>query len=251
MKKIALMMALMLAVGLTAVAQEKKADAKPAAAPLPTLDEVLDKYIKAIGGKDAIQKLNSRVAKGNFEMASFGISGPIEMYAKAPNKNAMMIDLGAIGKVESSFDGTKGWSVSPQEGARELTGAELAATKREANFHGELNMKAMFSKMEVKGKEKVGDAEAIVVVATPAEGKPQTMYFDAASGLLLRTDAEVESPQGAMSFQVFTEDYKVIDGVKVPHTIRRVSEAFSMTIKFTEVKHNVEIADSKFGKPAN
>src|SRR5262245_37566844 len=123
MKRIAMMLALALATTLSVMAQEKKADApkpdsKPAAA-TPSVDEILDKYVKAIGGKEAIEKVNSRVEKGTFELPAFGASGSIEVYAKAPNKTAMTIDIGGFGKVENVFDGTKGWASDPQSGLRE------------------------------------------------------------------------------------------------------------------------------------
>ncbi|MDQ3009177.1 MAG: hypothetical protein M3X11_00515 [Acidobacteriota bacterium] len=254
MKKIVMMLALVLMATFTATAQEKKADApKPAPKPtetLPTVDVILDKYVKAIGGKEAIEKITSQVGKGTFELPSFGASGSIETYAKAPNKTAMTIDIGGFGKVESVFDGTKGWSADPQSGLRELSGTELAMTKRDADLYRSLKLKSQYTKIEVTGKEKVGDSEAYVVTATPAEGKPEKMYFDVNSGLMTRMDVEVESPQGAMAFKVFLEDYKPVDGVKVPYTVRRESDAFGMVIKYTEVKHNVAVEDTKFNKPS-
>jgi hypothetical protein len=257
MKRIAMMLASMLLVLMAtfvAFAQEKKADApkpdpKPAAG-MPTVDEILDKYVKAVGGKEAIEKVTSRVEKGTFELPSFGASGIVETYAKAPNKTALVIEIGGFGKVENVFDGTKGWSSDPQSGLRELSGTELAMTKRDADLHRSLKLKSQYTKMEVTGKMKVGDSEAYVITATPAEGKPEKLYFDTSSGLLTRMDVEAETPQGAMAFQIYLQDYKPVDGVKVPYTLRRESEAFGMVIKYTDVKHNVAIEDTKFNKPS-
>jgi len=242
-----------------AFAQEKKADApksdapksdaKPAAG-MPTADEILDKYVKAVGGKEAIEKVTSRVEKGTFELPSLGAGGTVEAYAKAPNKTAMVIEITGFGKVEDVFDGTKGWSSDPQGGLREKSGTELAMSKRDADIHRSLNLKSQYTKMEVTGKEKVGNSEAYVITATPAEGKPEKLYFDTSSGLLTRMDVEAETPQGAMAFQVYLEDYKPVDSVKVPFTIRRESEAFSIVVKLTDVKHNVPVEDTKFNKPS-
>ena len=249
-----MMLALVLMTTLAVVAQEKKADPpkpdpKPTAA-TPTVDEILDKYVKAIGGKEALEKVTSRVGKGTFELPAFGASGTIETYAKAPNKTAMTIEIGGFGKVENVFDGTKGWSADPQSGLRELSGVELAMTRRDADLYRSLKLKSQYTKLEVTGKEKVGDSEAYVIVGTPAEGKPEKMYFDVSSGLLIRLDVEAETPQGAMAFQVYLQDYKPVDGVKVPYTLRRESEAFGMLIKYTEIKHNVAVEDTKFNKPS-
>ena len=255
MKKIALMIALMFVAALTVTAQEKKADppktdAKPAATALPSADEILDKYVKAIGGKEANEKVTSRFMKGTFEMPAMGMSGSVEAYTQAPNKSATVTEIAGFGKVQQIFDGKTAWEANPMTGLRELAGSELAAMKREADFHAELNYKKNYSKLEVKGKEKVGDAEAYVVMATPSEGKPDKLYFDAKSGLLLRRDSERDSPQGEVATETYYEDYKDVEGVKIPMTMKITNPQFSFVIKMTEIKTNVKIEDSKFAKPS-
>src|SRR5215203_3893997 len=127
MKKIVLMIALMLMAALTATAQEKKADppkvdAKPAAAALPSVDEILDKYVKAIGGKEAYEKVTSRFMKGTFEMPAMGMSGTVEQYTQAPNKSATVTEIAGFGKVQQVFDGKSSWEANPMTGLREQTG---------------------------------------------------------------------------------------------------------------------------------
>ncbi len=260
MKKIALMLVFALMMTAAVVAQEKKADApkpdaakpdaKPAAA-LPSVDEVLNKYVKASGGKEAWEKLKSRVTKGSFEIEAMGVSGGFQSFAKAPNMNAVIVDVPGFGTVQNVFDGTKAWESNPQTGLRELTGAELAAQKRDSDFYGPLNMKTHYPKMVVKGAEKVGSAVAVVVEATPAEGGPEKLYFDVDSGLLIRQDAERDTAQGKMAVEVYFENFKEVDGVKIAHTTKQVTPMFAMTIKMTEIKHNVPVEDTKFSKPAN
>lgn len=255
MKKIVLMMVFALMTTVVALAQEKKAeapkpDAKPAAA-LPSVDEILDKYIKATGGKEANEKITSRMMKGTFEMPAMGMTGSIEAYTQAPNKFANITDIAGFGKVQQVFDGKTAWEANPMTGLRELAGVELAATKRESDFHGSLNYKKNFSKLEVKGKEKVGNSDAYVVIATPSEGKPEKHYFDVTSGLLVRADATRETAQGEMETETYYEDYKDVDGVKVPMTMKITNPQFSFVLKMTEVKTNVKIEDSKFAKPVS
>ena len=255
MKKIVLMIALMLVAALTVAAQEKKAeppkaDAKPAATALPSADEILDKYVKAIGGKEANEKVTSRFMKGSFEMPAMGMNGTVEAYTQAPNKSATVTEIAGFGKVQQVFDGKSAWEANPMSGLRELAGAELSAMKREADFYAELNYKKNFSKLEVKGKEKVGDSEAYVVLATPSEGKPDKMYFDTKTGLIIRRDSERETEQGTLATETYYEDYKDVEGVKVPMTMKITNPQFSFVIKMTEVKTNVKIEDSKFAKPS-
>jgi hypothetical protein len=222
--------------------------AKPAA--LPSADELLDKYVKALGGKEALEKASSRVAKGTMELEGMGLSGPIETYTKAPSKNAIFIDFQGVGKFVKVFDGEKAYDLNPMEGLRELAGTELAQFKRSSDFYEPLNLKKHFTKLEVQGKEKVGGAEAYVVVATPSAGDPEKLYFAVETGLLMRTDANAETAQGKMAIEVYISDYKEVDGIKVPHSLRQVSPAFTLVIKLSEVKHNVTIDEAKFAKPS-
>lgn len=236
-----------------AQAQTKVEAAKPEAKPaadLPSVDKVLEKYVTALGGKAAIEKLTSRTAKGTFELPAMGASGTFEMVAKAPNKTGMKIEIPGFGEIHNRFDGTKAWAQDPMSGLRELSGVELAATKLDAEFYKDIKMKELYKQLVVKGKEKVGSGEAYVVEATPAEGALEKYYFDTTTGLLIRHDTERESPQGKMAVESTFEDYRAVDGVQVVHTIKQSTPAFAMVIKMTEVKHNVAVDDAKFAKPA-
>lgn len=268
MKKLALVMVLTLLATLVVAAQDKpKTDPQKPAAPttemqkpappktdakLPTVDEILDKYVKAIGGKEAIEKQTARTVKGTFDIEAMNMSGKFESFAKAPNKSAAIIEVPGIGTFNEVTDGTKSWSANPMTGLTEKTGAGLAAAKREADLHAALNYKKHFPKMEVKGKEKVGSSDAYVIEATPAsgEGSPEKLYFDVTTGLLVRHDAERETEQGKIAGETYFEDYKEVDGIKMPHTMKQVTPMFSMTMKFTEIKHNTAIDETKFNKPS-
>ncbi len=231
-------------------APEAKAPDAAASESLPSIDQILDKQIESMGGKAALEKITSRTMAATFDIPAFNVTGTMKAYAKAPNKNAAFIDVPGFGLISRGYDGNVAWESDPMAGLRDITGAELAARKRDSDLHGELHVKELFAKLTVKGKEKVGDQEVYVVEATPAEGKPEKMYFDAKSGLMVKHDAERESAQGAAMIETFLSDYKEVDGVKIPFTIRQTTPAFEMTLKITEIKHNEDIEDAKFVKPA-
>src|ERR1700726_2304968 len=70
-------------------AQLKETMASPKAAETkenvgPTADQLLDKYVQAVGGASAIDKVTSRVMKGAIDFD--GKSVPIEIYSKDPEK---------------------------------------------------------------------------------------------------------------------------------------------------------------------
>jgi len=256
MRKTAAIMIFVLAGCVAAFGQaaQEKTDAKAPAAKtpeqLPTIDQVLDKYVKALGGKAAIQRPTSVQFKGNFEVPAFNASGTFERYGKAPNKFVVIIDIPGLGVIQQGYNGEVGWSQEPQTGLRDLTGVELAQIKREADMYREIKLKELYPKMVVKGKDKVVDHDVYLVEATPTEGGLEKLYFDAQTGLMVRTDLEAETPQGKQPIEVYLEDYKEVEGLKLPLTLRQVAPAVSFVIKITEVKFNVPVDESKFNKPA-
>jgi hypothetical protein len=222
--------------------------AQTPATALPTVDQVLEKYITALGGRAAIEKVTSRTGKGTIEIPDAGISGTIELFEKAPDKSGVFVDLGGM-QIREGFDGTVAWEDNPQTGLREKAGLELAEARRSSAFNPELKMKTLYPKMTVRGRETVGTRDAIVVDAVPAEGSPSAFFFDAENGLMIRTDTSRTSPEGEVQIQAFMEDYRVVDGVNMPHTVRQVTPQFTMVIRITEVKHNVTLDDKMFKKP--
>jgi len=222
-----------------------------AARALPTVDAVLEKYVKAIGGREAALKINSRVSKGTFELASLaGVKGNIEVYEKAPNKQVAILNIPGIGEEAEGFDGAIAWELEPDSGVvHEKTGLELASARREADFYEDIRFKELYTRMTIKGLEKVGASQAYVVEAVPAEGSAEHFYFDTQTGLLLRHDSVEEGEDGKRSVEEYYSDYRVVDGIRLPFALHQVSPGMDFTINLTEVKHNVAIADTKFNKP--
>jgi outer membrane lipoprotein-sorting protein len=220
-------------------------------AALPSVDQVLDKYVKAIGGKAALEKLTSRVSKGTFEMDQLPGPAAEEIDAKAPNKQYMITDLSGFGQARRGFNGAVGWEDNPQTGMRDITGPELEALKRDSDFYAAIKLRDLFPKIMVKGKESVNGHDAYVVEATPPDGAAETMYFDADSGLLVRTVREAEGPNGNATLDVTFDDYREVDSVKLPFTMHISLGEFAFVIKLSEVKHNLPIDDAKFDKPTS
>ena len=216
----------------------------PAATPIPTVDQILDKYVQAVGGKAEIEKLTTRIMTGS--LVTPGGSATLEVYEKAPNRFLVIIDSPASGISKNGFNGAVAWSQNSQRGLREMSGPEVENFKREYDLHREIRLREFYPKMSLKGREKIGSREAYVVEATTADGLAEVMYFDAGTGLLARRDVTLQGT----TLQTHLEDYKQADGVKLPFTIRRARADFSFTYKFDEVKHGIVIQDSKFDKPA-
>jgi zinc protease len=219
------------------------------AAPLPSVDQILNHYLNAAGGRSAWLRLMSRVTTGTIEIPSANLSGTLELREKAPDRVLSVIRIsGAL--FRQGFDGTVGWTDDPQNGLRELSGAELSEARRDADFYHPLDLRKLYTKLTVTGTEKVDDRDAYRLEGTVADGDPDEIYFDVVSGLPVRIISHRHSPQGVVDFREDFDDYREVDGVKRAFTIRHTSGETVVTIRITEVRHNVLLDDSDFSKPA-
>jgi hypothetical protein len=218
---------------------------------MPTVDQVLDKYVQALGGKASIEKMTTLVIKGKVDVPSTGETGSMETYRKAPNKEMQMINIPSNGPSERGFDGTVGWNWDPDSGSSDMSPADLAAMKLESDFYRDIRLKELYPKISLKGKERVGAREAYVVEAPHEDGSSEKMYFDTESGLLIQSEVPIDVPdEGKTIVNSQYEDYRDVEGVKVAFTIRQTSADFDYVIKLSEVKYNVSVDDTKFKKPS-
>lgn len=225
----------------------------PATAAAPTVEQILNKAIDALGGQAALATLHSVVMTGATEVVAFNSSGDTSTYAEAPDKFATVTDFEGYGAVGRGYDGKTGWRSDPQQGTTVLTGNELADARLEAEFEGILRWNNLYPKSEVTGVDKVDGRDCWVVKMTPAEGDPVTRYFDQQTHLLDKIVATGNTPQGPGQISVEFSDYRDIgDGVKLPHTLKMsVPGVGDLVTTYQTIKYNVPIDPAKFAKPAD
>ena len=226
------------------------AQASPSPAPaLPSADDLFNKYIAAIGGQAAVDKLKSRMAKGTIVQAN-GNSLQFELYQVAPDKFYQIVTT-PQGTFERGFNGTVGWEKTAR-GVREITGGQLADLRAANNLFGLIKLKEQFTRTRVSGKDKIGDREVYVLNGTATDGKRQRLFFDVETGLLLRRITYTPTMIGVIPEQADFEDYRDVDGVKFPFSARTSSIEVGnpvSTRKFAEVKLNATVDESKFNMP--
>ena len=226
--------------------EKKSSEEKPA---LPSADQILDKYLAAVGGAEALQKITSRTEKGTLTM--FGDKHlPIDIFAKAPGKRVSIMHLPESDSV-TGFDGRAGWQSvnSHPPRVRLSTAAETAAARIDADFYFPLHLKQLFTRFDVAPGEDIAGQKTYRLTGR-AEGQPPLkLYFDQQSGLLLRLVRYLESPLGRLPTQVDYADYRQADGVKIPFrwTLSRPGNRF--TIQVEQFEQNIPIDDGKFTPP--
>ncbi len=222
-------------------------NAAAAAKPLPTADAILDKYLKAVGGREAVEKITSRVEKASLTVPG-GPEVPIDIFAKAPDKRISIMHM-REGDSVTAFDGHQGWLSNPGRPVRPMSEQDNYVAKLDADLRFAADVKQLFSSFQVSESGKIGDREVYLVTGKNEDKPPVRLYFDAESGLLLRMIRYTETPLGRNPSQVDFADYRATDGVKIPYrwTLARPGQRF--TIQVTEVKQNVPVDDAQFATP--
>ena len=234
--------------GATPPAGQAQATPNPTPA-LPTADDLFNKYITAIGGPAAIDKLKSRTAKGTIAQAN-GNSFQFELLQSA-DKFYFMVTT-PQGAFERGFDGQVGWEKAAR-GVREITGGELATFKAGNGLFVLISLKDQYARPPRVRRDKIGDHDVYVTDGATPDGKRLRFYFDAATGLLLRRVTFTPTMIGNIPEQLDLEDYREVDGVKFAFIARSSTiEAGNpvSTRTFTEAKVNTPVDDSKFKMPA-
>jgi photosynthetic reaction center cytochrome c subunit len=230
---------------------------------LPAVDQLLAKYVAALGGEQALRKVTTRVITATQDLPT-GPGGSIlapatlERSMKMPN---LIVDVYASDKfsISNGFDGNVSWARGPNGNVNSPApdGVDAERARRAAAFYEPLTLKQQYPLMTVDGIERVNGREAYVVIGTPAGNTPERLYFDTETGLLLRKWSYVEAVSGRSPYQLDFEDYRDTgSGVKIPFVVhmspagpRTVLQTTS-TLRITKVQDNVPIDNAKFVKPA-
>jgi hypothetical protein len=215
---------------------------------LASADQLIMKYIQALGGTKAIEETWSRVGKGTITFA--GRRLPIEVFAKAPDKRLSVIHL-ADGDSITAYNGHEGWLFTPDHPVHEMSGSELDAARLDADLHFPLDIKQIFSELAVNRLEKIGDRELYLMSGIRPGQPPVKFYFDPESGLLLRQVRYSQSPVGDNPTQIDYQDYRDSGGMKTAFhwTIARPGGQFA--VQLDQVQQNIPLDDAKFTKPAS
>jgi hypothetical protein len=220
-------------------------------------DQVLDKYIQAIGGSAALAKLTSYTGKGTYSGfdSDFGMM-PVEFYAKAPNMRATVVHMKA-GDSTTVYDGTNAWMAGPPSlvpvPVMQYYGGALIGARVDALLAFPGQIKQALSGWHGGFPDLTIDGKAVNVIEgmTP-EGARIRLYFDKTTGLLVRQARLTETKVGVISTHVTYSDYRVVPGVgaKVPFHWQVTWEDGQSNFQLTSVQPNVAIDAAKFGKPA-
>ncbi len=200
--------------------------------PLPAVGEIMDRYIQALGGEPALSRWKTQARRGTLREDE--VTVPVQTLAKGPDKWLLVVDTGAGGSDKQGYDGRKAWF----ETTDVIKDMDLNQQIEQAgflDFELPLKLNQLRANMTAVRTEKRADRDLNVVDVAPASGRHQRLWFDPETGLLAQIGG------------VLLEDYTLVDGVRIPHTVKL--RGGRVTVKFSEVAHDVPIDDARFSKP--
>jgi photosynthetic reaction center cytochrome c subunit len=216
-------------------------------------DQILDKYIQAVGGADRVAKVTSFTAKGMYQGYQ-DEKYPVDLFAKAPNQISTVIHTSA-GDSTTTFDGRSGWIAGPATerpvALLDLTGGDLAGAKLDAAVWFPVQIKTALTQWRAATSATI-DGHDMQMIQGSSDGRyPVNLYFDAKSGLLSRVVRYTDSPVGLNPTQVDYADYRDVGGVRMPHRVTVTWLDGKSGMELSEIRPNVAIEAARFARAAH
>jgi len=219
----------------------------------PSVDQILDKYVQALGGTQRLANFTSFTGKGTYiGFDTEQTKVPVEVFAKAPAQRTTIVRP-RIGDSVRVYDGRAAWVAGSDKPVPllSLTGGNLDGAKIDAalSFPTQARIKQMFAQWRV-GASSINDREVRVIQGTNPRQPPVNFYFDENTGLLVRTLRFVDTPVGRVPTQTDYSDYRDVSGIKIPYKWTATWTDGQATTELSEAQVNVPVDAARFARPA-
>lgn len=209
----------------------------PVAETLPDGRALVDKHVKAIGGREALLKHRSLQVKGTMSVAASGITAPIEIAAAAnPNRTIMKTAMPGIGEIMEGFDGSHGWSVNPMTGPMLKVNKELQQAKLDADFYSDLRDPKTYITVKTVEKTTFEGRPAYKVSLARVDGAQDFDFYDAETGLRAGSIITRESAMGTLTVTSVLKDYQKFADVLIPTSQSQKVMGVEQMLKVTSVE---------------
>lgn len=222
------------------VAEQEEGEGK---VPSLTVQQLLDKWVQATGGAAAWAKLKTRVSKAKAEHD--GREMQVEVAQAAPDRWHTTVTM-QRGVFQQGWDGKSGWR---KFGDHVMPLESIAEVRRDAQFAPPLGLPKLLTDLKVGNDAKVGKSTVHVLAGKQGELRVR-LWLDADTGLLKRMIVRQPTPAGDLAEQIDYEDYRAVDGVKLPFVVKSNKGGEASTETYTEIKHNVAVDNAQFAPPA-
>jgi hypothetical protein len=217
---------------------------------LPAGRQVIDRHIKAVGGREAILAQSSTHATGSVAMPAAGLTGRLEAFHAKPNRFLQRMSLPGIGEIEEGFDGTVGWSMSPLTGPTLLDGKQLEQRAFDADFFDDLKAADRYPSITTVERTTFEGRPAYKLKLVKRSGDEDIEFYDVETGLKAGAISTRESPMGPIQGTTVTTDYKKFGILLQPTTMKVSVMGTQMVMSVLTVEYG-KVDPSVFVPPAH
>jgi hypothetical protein len=200
--------------------------------------KIADQYVKAAGGRKVLSKVQTITLEGTFTNAADGKAGTYTLDTKLPNRYYSELVIGDKNVIEA-YNGKSAWHQTAAGELGTLLGQEGLQLEAASSYYNSrfLNLKKNKLALAFVGHPQVRGKDALQIEVTNATGVKRQVFFDPQTHLIVKE----AGPLGGVDEEIFYDDYRTVDGVKVPSKIElhRGHDAYSIDISRAAVNGTV------------
>jgi hypothetical protein len=243
----------------TPAAAPQAAPAKPDPS-LPDGREVINRFLKAIGGRDAVLAHKSMHVTGKYEVAASGLQGELELFTAAnPDRAFQRVSVPGVGEILQGYDGEHGWSINPVTGPMLQQGKELEQAKFDADFYSELRDPKNYKSITTLAKTScpagadtpTPEAHSCYKVSLLRnDGTEDFDFYDTETALRVGSIQQRESPMGPITSNNVAGDYKKFGNLLQPTTLVATVMGVAQKITVSAIEYDA-VPATAFEPPAS
>jgi len=215
-----------------------------------TVDEIIQKYVDGMGGREVINKIKTQVIESNLSVMGSDLTSNATILVGKGFKNVASFNGQDIIQVVTP---TGGWTINPLQGiteAQALPDDQVKAAQSALYIGGELyNYKEKGSKVELLGRENIDGVNTYKIKLVNKEGKQSLYYIDPATYYVIKRETTNNvGGQEVSSVSTFSNYKKTPFGLVVPYTTI-TNQGFEITMTINKIDFNVEVDPKIFEMP--
>lgn len=207
-------------------------------------EEIVELYLKAIGGKGKIKKIDNvriklYVQVDETPMAAF-------IHIKNNEKYHIVCKSGEDTVQVHVFDGKQA-RIFDMEGVRKITGKSLQTLKLRSMMVPEANYKKLKYSVEMLSVEKIDKREAYKVQVQRPDNSIFYQYFDGETGLKLKEEENTLTDDGKeLKVTTLFRKYKIVNKVKIPFKKIILTDDYNIYMEILGIDVMSKIPKNKF-----
>jgi hypothetical protein len=212
----------------------------------PPASQLIDNYLKTLGGEAGLAKITSRVVKYS-ATNSVGNVANMEMVSKGDN--SLSITHGANGDVVIGHAGNNAWQRAANGAVRDAREYEADELKLQDPLYLATHLKSI-TNLETR-RQRIGDQEFYQLRGTAFGRVPVRLSFNPKTGNLARLVYLIDNFVGQNVVRIDYSDYGNVQGTAFPFTWKIARPLGYQTVKVESVQQNVPVEETRLARPTS